>query len=191
MKQEIRTGIFMVLFFTIITGIAYPLLITGLAQAIFPWQANGSQLTGRDGQAIGSRNIGQNFQLPKYFWGRPSATAEQPYNASSSGGSNLSVLNPELTNQVKKHIIHISEADPTIKQPIPVDLITSSASGLDPHISLEAALIQVNRVAFARKLPEKQVRDLVLGHLEKPFPGILGESRVNVLLLNIDLDSVQ
>lgn len=181
----------MVLFFELITGMAYPLFITGLAQVFFPWQANGSRITGKDGQVVGSQNIGQNFHDSKYFWGRPSATVQKPYNAAASGGSNLSVLNPDLVDRANQNIKHIINSDPDLNQPIPVDLISASASGLDPHISPEGALIQVNRVAAARGISVNQVRNLVLSHIEKPILGILGEPRVNVLLLNLALDSVQ
>jgi len=178
-------------FFVLLTGLLYPLLMTGVAQVIFPAQANGSLVTTSSGEPIGSMLIGQSFSAPEYFWGRLSATAEEPYNASASGGSNYSVLNPALQEQVQARMDALQAADPENTAPVPVDLVTASASGLDPHISPAAAYYQVPRVAQARGLSEEQVRALVLEHIEKPLLGIFGEPKVNVLLLNLALDSVQ
>lgn len=191
MKNTIKQNLVIFAAFVIITGVIYPLLVTGAAAVLFPWQANGSLIKGPDGKTVGSQNIGQEFTSPEYFWGRPSATAGQPYNAQASGASNLSVLNPELQKQVAERMAHLKEADPENTLPVPVDLVTASASGLDPDISPEAAYYQVHRVAVARHLPEQQVRDLVTKHIVKPFPGIPGKPAVNVLSLNLALDSVQ
>jgi K+-transporting ATPase ATPase C chain len=175
----------------ILTGLLYPMLITGIAQVVFPWQANGSLVKSLNGEIIGSQHIGQSFQDAGHFWSRPSATADFAYNAKASGGSNLSVLNPTLSEQVSDRIAKIKQSDPENKLPIPIDLITASASGLDPHISPQAALYQVHRVAQTRGLPEEQVRELVMSHIEQPTVNFFGEPRVNVLLLNLALDSVQ
>lgn len=191
MKNNIKNSFVFLAAFILITGLLYPLLVTGVAAVIFPWQANGSLIKGVDGNIVGSQNIGQEFTSPKYFWGRPSATAGQPYNAMASGASNLSVLNPDLQKQVSGRIDRLKAADPENVLPIPVDLVTASASGLDPDISPAAAYYQVHRVAAARHLPEKQVQDLVTGQIIQPFLGIIGEPRVNVLSLNLALDSVQ
>lgn len=174
--------------FSLLTGIAYPLALTGLAQAVFPQKANGS-LIERRGQVLGSSLIGQPFDDPRYFWGRPSATMPFPYNAGASSGSNLGPSNPMLQDAVRHRaaMLHAT-GDGTIPKPIPIDLLTSSASGLDPHISPAAALYQVSRVAHARGLNEEDVRGLVEGHIEGRTFGILGEARVNVLQLNLELD---
>ncbi len=168
-------------------GFFYPLAITGLAQALFPRQANGS-LIYRDGKPVASALIGQNFTDPKYFWSRPSATSPTLYDASSSGGSNLGPLNPDLAKAVRERIDAIKKADPANVAPIPVDLVTSSGSGLDPHISPAAAEYQVSRVAKARGLDVQTVRRLVARHTEGRTLGLLGEPRVNVVELNLDLD---
>jgi potassium-transporting ATPase KdpC subunit len=191
MKNSIKSSITFLLVFAVLTGVIYPLLVTGLAAVIFPWQAGGSLIKNPDGAAIGSQNIGQEFTSPKYFWGRPSATASQPYNAMASGASNLSVLNPELARQAEERMARLKAADPDNTLPVPVDLVTASASGLDPDISPAAAYYQVHRVASARGLTEQKVRDLVTAHIEKPFLYIFGEPRVNILSLNLALDSVQ
>jgi K+-transporting ATPase ATPase C chain len=172
---------------TILTGLVYPLVVTGVAELVFPHQAHGS-LTVRDGRAVGSELIGQPFQAPKYFWGRPSATTPMPYNAGSSGGSNLGPTNPDLGKQVKDRVAALRAADPGNHQPVPVDLVTASASGLDPDISPAAAEFQVPRVARARRLPDAAVRDLVRAHTSPRLAGVLGEPRVNVLELNLALD---
>ena len=178
-------GLFTLL--TVLTGLIYPLAVTGIAQRVFPQQANGSLIL-EDGQASGSALIGQPFTDPKYFWGRPSATAPFPYNAAASGGSNLGPTNPALLDSVKVRIKALQEADPGNPAPFPVDLVTASGSGLDPHVSPAAAEYQVNRVAKARKLDPKQVRELVSKYTESRQFGILGEPLVNVLKLNLALD---
>ncbi len=172
---------------TLITGVAYPLLVTGVAKAAFADKANGS-LVVKDGKVVGSSLIGQPFDDPKYFWGRLSATAPAPYNASSSTGSNLGPTNDALTKAAKARIDALHEADPANTAPIPVDLVTSSGSGLDPHISPEAANYQTARVARARGMTEAKVAMLVAQHTEGRDLGVLGEPRVNVLLLNLALD---
>jgi K+-transporting ATPase ATPase C chain len=175
--------------FTILTGIAYPILVTGIAQGLFPGQANGSLIV-KDSKAIGSALIGQPFDDPKYFWGRPSATAPFPYNAASSSGSNLGPTNEALRRAVKERIEALGAADPNNPTPVPVDLVTASASGLDPHISPAGALYQVRRVARARGLDEAAVRRLVEAQIEPRLLGVLGEPRVNVLQLNLALDAM-
>ena len=181
----------LVLFFvlTLITGLAYPLLVTGVAQSVFPAQAAGS-LVVRDGTPIGSSLIGQNFTDPGHFWGRPSATATLPYNATASGGSNLGSLNPALVDAVKGRTEALRAADPGNTAAVPVDLVTASASGLDPHISPAAAAYQLARVARARGVPAAQVVALVAQHTETPLWGLLGEPRVHVLHLNLALDAL-
>jgi K+-transporting ATPase ATPase C chain len=175
---------------TLLTGVAYPLAVTGVGQAAFPQQAAGS-LVLRDGTPVGSALIGQNFCDPKHFWGRPSATGPQPYNGMASGGSNQGPLNPALLDAVKGRIQALHDADPGNTSPVPVDLVTASASGLDPHISPAAALYQTQRVATARGLPIAQVTALVQQHTESTLWGFLGEPRVNVLRLNLALDAMQ
>lgn len=174
---------------SLITGLLYPLAVTGVAQTAFPHQANGSLIT-QGGKAVGSELIGQSFTEPGHFWGRPSATAPMPYNASASGGSNLGPTNPALVEAVKARIEALRAADPGNTQPVPVDLVTASASGLDPHISPAAAAYQTERVARARSLPVAQVQALVQQHTENPWLGVLGEPRVNVLALNLALDAL-
>jgi len=191
MFQTIRPALVIFALLTILTGVLYPLLITGAAQVLFPWQANGSIVTAADGRGTGSALIGQTFSAPKYFWGRLSVTAEKPYNAAASGGSNYSVLNEALQEQVGARIDALHAADPGNALPIPVDLVTASASGLDPHISLAAAYYQVSRIAHERSLSEEQVWKLVEDHTESRFLNMFGEPRVNVLLLNLALDSLQ
>jgi len=170
-----------------LTGIVYPLAVTGIAQAVFPRQANGS-LIYRDGKPVGSSLIGQSFTSPKYFWSRPSATSPMPYDAGSSGGSNLGPANPDLAKAVADRIAALRKADPENRTPVPIDLVTASASGLDPHISPAAAEYQAGRVAKARKMDEKHVRELIGKHTESRTFGLLGEPRVNVVELNLDLD---
>ncbi|MCD4500529.1 potassium-transporting ATPase subunit KdpC [Chromobacterium vaccinii] len=174
---------------SLITGLAYPLVTTGIAQAAFPAQANGS-LIEKDGKVVGSRLIGQNFAGEQYFWGRPSATSPMPYNAGSSGGANLGPTNPAQLAAVKGNVEAIRKAHPTQTGPVPVDLVTASASGLDPEISLASAYYQVDRVAAARKLPADAVRKLVDGRVIGETFGLLGEPRVNVLELNLALDEL-
>lgn len=173
---------------SLVTGLAYPLAVTGVAQVALPTQANGS-LIQRDGQVIGSRLIGQPFSDPAHFWGRPSATSPMPNNAANSGGSNLGPSNPALIEAVKARVAALKAADPGQTAPVPVDLVTTSASGLDPHISRAAADYQLPRIARLRGLPESALRALVEAHTERPWLGFLGEPRVNVLQLNLDLDA--
>jgi K+-transporting ATPase ATPase C chain len=192
MLAQLRAAAVSLAIFTVLTGIAYPLLVTGIAQAAFPSQANGSLIV-QNGKTVGSRLIGQSFDDPKYFWGRLSATADSngkalPYNAGTSGASNLGPTNSALTDEVKGRIDALTAADPDTKDPVPVDLVTSSASGLDPDISPAAALYQVHRVAKARGMDEGKLRALVESHTQDRTLGVLGESRVNVLELNLALD---
>ena len=172
---------------TALTGVVYPLAVTAIGQAVFPEQAAGS-LVVRDGKPVGSALIGQNFSDPKYFWGRPSATGPYPNNASASSGSNQGPMNPALTDAVKGRIDALRAADPGNAAPVPVDLVTASASGLDPHISVAGAVYQAARVARVRNLALPQVRQLIDKHTEGRLFGFLGEPRVNVLLLNLALD---
>jgi K+-transporting ATPase ATPase C chain len=187
MKEHIRPALTMLLALTLLTGVVYPLIVTGLAQILFPQQATGS-LVARDGRVIGSELIGQYFDAPKYFWSRPSATSPFPYNAAASSGSNLGPTNPVLIEAVKTRVAALRAADPGNEAPVPVDLVTASGSGLDPHISPAAALYQAKRVARARGLDENQVKGLIARHTEGRQFGILGEPRVNVLKLNLALD---
>ena len=190
MKQMLRPLLVLFTLLTVLTGLVYPLLVTGLGRIFFPDQVSGS-LVVRDGRTVGSALIGQSFQEPRYFWGRLSATAPMPYNGAASGGSNLGPTNPALIDAVRARIDALKAADPGNSAPIPVDLVTSSGSGLDPHISPAAALYQVGRVARARHVDPAILRRFVLAHLEGPQWGIFGEARVNVLLLNLDLDRAQ
>ena len=189
MLKEFRIATLMLIVMTALTGFVYPLAMTGVAQVIFPKQANGSLIPGQNGTYLGSDLIGQPFDDPKYFWSRPSATGPFPYNASSSSGSNLAVTNPAQVEAIKSRLAKLRESGIAESTPIPVDLITASGSGLDPHISPEAARIQVPRIARARQLDEQFVRRLVEAAVESRQFGILGEPRVNVLKLNIALDS--
>jgi K+-transporting ATPase ATPase C chain len=175
------------LLLTVITGVVYPLVVTGIAQAVFPFQANGSLIV-RDGTVVGSALIGQPFDDPKYFWGRPSATSPFPNNAAASAGSYLSPTNPTLIAAVQGRVDALRAADPGNSAPVPVDLVTASGSGLDPDISPAAALYQVPRVARERKLAPDAVRAVVERHTRGRFLGLLGEPRVNVLALNLALD---
>ena len=189
MLQSLRPALVLFVILTIITGVAYPLVTTGVGQLLLPKEASGS-LIEKDGKVIGSTLIGQNFTEPQYFWGRPSATGPYPNNAASSSGSNLGPLNPALAEAVKNRVAALKAADPDNTLPIPVDLVTTSASGLDPHISPAAALYQVGRVAKARGLSAESVEKLVGESIEGRQWGVLGEPRVNVLLLNIALDKL-
>ena len=196
MRAQLRPSIMVLVVLTVITGLIYPLLVTGIAQVVFPKQANGSLIM-KNGQPIGSELIGQAFDDPKYFWGRLSATGTFPYNAfnaealTASSGSNYGPLNPALLQMVQGRIDALKAADPGNTQPIPVDLVTASGSGLDPHISPAAAAYQVARVARARGLDLSVVQQLVAQHTEGRDLGILGEPRVNVLELNLALDGLQ
>ena len=190
MKNILRPALVLFLVLTLVTGVAYPLLVTGLAQGLFPAQAAGSLIM-RDGKPVGSSLIGQNFTDPKNFWGRPSATGPMPYNASASSGSNQGPLNPALVEAVKGRIDALRAADPGNTAPVPVDLVSASASGLDPHISPAAANYQTARVARVRNLPLEQVQQLVAQETEMPWLGLLGEPRVHVLRLNLALDAIK
>ena len=187
MRTQLRPALVLLVALTLITGFLYPLVITGLAQMLFPQQANGSLIL-VDGKPVGSSLIGQPFDVPKYFWGRPSATSPFPYNAAASSGSNLGPTNDALIKAVQARIDALKSADPDNPLPIPVDLVTASGSGLDPHISSASAAYQVRRVARARGTEEAVVRQLVSQHTEGRQLGILGEPRVNVLELNLGLD---
>jgi len=199
MLREIRPAIVVLVALTLITGLVYPLAMTGIAELVFPKQAQGS-LIERDGTVVGSALIGQAFSSDKYFHGRPSATTAPdpndptktvpaPYNAANSGGSNLGPSNKALIDRVQGDIDALKKENPNV--PVPVDLVTTSASGLDPHISPEAALFQVSRIAKARNLPEDRVRQLVVDNTEGRLFGLLGEPRVNVLQLNLALDQLK
>jgi K+-transporting ATPase ATPase C chain len=188
--KSTRTALVSILLFTVLTGIIYPLLVTGIAQIIFPNKANGSMMTKR-GKVIGSELIGQPFSSPKYFWSRPSATSPFAYNAGASTGSNYGPLNPSLLDATAKKVKQLKDADPQNTNPVPVDLATASASGLDPHISVAAALYQVPRVARSRNLSEETVKSFVDQYTEGRQLGILGEPRVNVLKLNVALDEMK
>ena len=190
MVKLIRPAILMLIALTVITGLIYPLVMTGLAQLMFPRQANGSLILDASGKPIGSALIGQPFDDPKYFWSRPSATGPFPYNAGASSGSNLGPINPALAEAVEARVKALQETDPANTQPAPVDLVTASGSGLDPHISPAAAEYQVARVARVRGLDEGQVRQLVQQYTEGRDLAILGEPRVNVLSLNLALDQL-
>ncbi|MDR6215157.1 potassium-transporting ATPase subunit KdpC [Paracidovorax wautersii] len=183
-----RPALVLLVLLSAVTGLLYPAAVTGAAQALFPWQAQGS-LVERGGRTVGSALIGQPFSDPGHFWGRPSATAPQPYNASASGGSNQGPLNPALTDAVTARVQALRAADPGNSRPVPADLVTASASGLDPHITPAAAMYQAPRVARVRGLPEATVQALVQQHTEAPLWGLLGEPRVNVLALNLALDT--
>lgn len=187
---QIKISLLLLIFFTFLTGIIYPFIVTVLAQLLFPWQANGS-LIESNGEPIGSILIGQAFTSPNYFLGRPSATLPFPYNAESSAGSNFAPSNPHFLTLVQSRVNLLRQIDPANKNLIPVDLVTASASGLDPDISPLAAFYQVSRIAKIRHLPERDVAMLVLGVMEKRPLKLLGESRVNVLMLNLELDHIQ
>ena len=190
MKTTLRPLLVLFLALTVITGLAYPLLVTALAQAIFPSQAAGSLIL-KDSKPIGSTLIGQNFSDPSHFWSHPSATGPQPNNGIASGGSNHGPLNPALIDAVKGRVQALRDADPGNTAPVPVDLVTASASGLDPHISVAAARYQLKRVAAVRKLSVDQVEALVEQSIDRPLLGLLGEPGVNVLRLNLALDNIK
>ena len=190
MFGQLRAAVVMLAVMTVLTGLAYPLAVTGIAQAAFRDQANGS-LVVQDGKAVASRLIGQPYEDPRYFWPRASATGPFPYNGGASSGSNQGPTNPALTDAIAARIEALHAADPKNTAPIPVDLVTASASGLDPHISVAAARYQVARVAQARGLTAEEVTALVDAHTEGRFLGLLGEPRVNVLALNLALDETK
>ena len=187
MRTQLRPALVSLAALTLITGLLYPLVVTGVAQVLFPRQANGSLIL-IDGKPVGSSLIGQPFDAPKYFWGRPSATAPFPYNAAASSGSNLGPTNDALMKAVQARIDALKTADPDNSLPLPVDLVTASGSGLDPHISPAAAEYQIRRIARVRRLEETDIRQLVEQHSEGRQFGVLGEPRVNVLTLNLALD---
>jgi K+-transporting ATPase ATPase C chain len=189
MFKELRPAVVSFLLLTLLTGIAYPLLVTGISQLAMPSQANGSLII-KDGKPAGFGLIGQSFSDPKYFWSRPSATGPMPNNAAASSGSNLGPTNPALMDAIKARIQALTDADPGNRQLVPVDLVTASASGLDPHISPAAAQYQLARVARVRNLNPEALQKLVAEHTEGRQFGILGEPRVNVLELNLALDAV-
>ena len=190
MLEQLKPAIVLLVLLSVLLGILYPLAVTGIAQVVFPSQANGSLLL-EQGRVVGSQLIGQPFDAPQYFWGRLSATSPFPDNAASSSGSNLGPSNPDLVQEVQGRIDDLKKVDPGNSLPIPVDLVTSSGSGLDPDISVAAALYQVPRVARVRGLSEQAVRSLVQQHVQGRQFGILGEPRVNVLELNLALDALQ
>jgi potassium-transporting ATPase KdpC subunit len=190
MSMYIKPAIVMIMVMTLLTGVIYPLVVTGLAQLMFPFEANGSLVKGKQGQPIGSALIGQSFNAPNYFWGRPSATSPYPYNAAASSGSNLGPTNPVLKDTVVTKIEALKAIDPENNASVPVDLVAASASGLDPHISPAAAEYQVPRVAKQRHLDINAVRKLVTQNTETRQWGIFGDARVNVLSLNRALDGV-
>jgi potassium-transporting ATPase KdpC subunit len=185
--RYLRPALSLLLGMTVITGMIYPLIITGASRVAFASKAEGSLLR-RKGMLIGSELIGQNFTDPKYFWGRPSATSPQPYNATSSGGSNLGPLNPALIDKVRSNAKALRDADPANTAEIPVELVTASTSGLDPDISPAAANYQVARVARARQIPVAAVRSMLAAHQQEALLGVFGEARINVLELNLALD---
>lgn len=186
-----RPAVTLLLFFTVLFGFAYPLLVTGIAQIAFPSQAEGSLLRDGEERVVGSAVIGQPFSSPGYLWGRPSATMPAPYNAAASGGSNLSNGSPALLEAVQARIDALRKADPENKQPIPVDLVTASASGLDPHISIAAAHYQLPRIAKARGIATDVLQEIVSRHTTPRFLDIFGEPVVNVLEVNLELDTIQ
>jgi K+-transporting ATPase ATPase C chain len=188
MRSELRPALLSLALLTILTGAIYPAVVTGIAHLAFRHQAEGS-LIPRDGKPAGSALIGQPFDDPKYFWSRASGTSPA-YNGAASGASNLGPMNPALTDAIKDRVAALRSADPSATGPVPIDLVTASGSGLDPHITPAAAAYQVNRVAQARSLPAKQVHDLVAQYTEGRQLGFLGEARVNVLRLNLALDSL-
>jgi potassium-transporting ATPase KdpC subunit len=190
MWKMLKSTLLLFLALTLVTGVAYPLLVTGVAQIAMPGKASGSVLE-RDGRPMGSLLLGQSFTSPAYFWGRPSATAPQANNGASSSGSNLSPTNPVLLAAIAARVNALRDADPGNNAPVPVDLVTASGSGLDPHISPAAALYQVSRVARARGIEEARIRALVESRVEGRTFGVLGEPRVNVLQLNLALDAIK
>ena len=189
MVSVLRSAFMLLLLFSLLTGVLYPALVTGIAQTLFPYRANGSVIV-MDGRALGSEFIGQQFKKPGYFWSRLSATNPHAYNAAASSGSNYGPMHESLAESVTGRVSCLRSSDSTDTRPIPIDLVTASGSGLDPHISLAAAEYQVARVAKARDLPESAIRSFVEKYTESRDLGFLGEARVNVLLLNLSLDSL-
>ncbi|MGO9480728.1 MAG: potassium-transporting ATPase subunit KdpC [Candidatus Kryptoniota bacterium] len=187
--KHLRTAAISFVLFSILTGLLYPLAITGIAQLIFPWQANGS-LIKKDGKIVGSALIGQPFSDPKYFWSRPSATSPYQYNAGASAATNYGPLNPALNAEANQRISDLKKVDPSNTRPVPVDLVTSSGSGLDPDISIAAALYQLPRVASVRHMGVDEVRSLIYQCTDGRFLGFIGEPGVNVLKLNLALDQM-
>jgi potassium-transporting ATPase KdpC subunit len=190
MSTQLRPALVLLLLLTLLTGIVYPLVVTLIARSLFPREASGS-LVVQGGQVVGSALIGQSFADPRHFWSRPSATTPQPYNATASNASNLGPLNPALIDAVRQRLAALHASDPGNAAPPPVDLVTASASGLDPHISVAAANYQAARVARARGLPLRQVQALIAAHTEGRLLGVIGEPRVNVLELNLALDALK
>jgi K+-transporting ATPase ATPase C chain len=190
MNSTLRPLFVLFAILSLITGIAYPLLVTGIAKATMPFQAAGSMVE-RDGKAVGSRLIGQRFSDPRHFWSRPSATAPGPDNATASGGSNQGPSNPALVEAVKGRVAALRAADPDNKAPVPVDLVTASGSGLDPEISVAAARYQAARIARVRSIPVARVDALISEHSQGQILGFIGEPRVNVLELNLALDAMR
>jgi len=190
MVKHFKPAVILFALLTVLTGVIYPVVVTGLAQLLFPNQANGSLMKAGNGKPTGSSLIGQPFSSPGHFWGRPSATGPFPNNAGASSGSNLGPTNPALVDAVKARIDALKAADPDNKAPVPVDLITASGSGLDPHISPAAADYQINRVAKAHKIDPAKLREMVQTHTEARQWGVFGEPRVNVLSLNLALDAM-
>lgn len=190
MNPLVRPALVLFVALSVLTGLAYPLAVTGIGQVLFPAQAAGSLLL-RDGRPVGSSLIGQHFSDPKYLWSRPSATSPTPYNASGSGGSNLGPLNPALADAVQARIAALRSADPGSTGPVPIDLVTASGSGLDPHLSVAGAQFQAARIARVRQLPVQTVQQLIDRHTEGRLFGLLGEPRVNVLQFNLALDALR
>ena len=190
MFKQFKIALASTIVMTIWTGLLYPYAITGLAQLLFPKQANGSLIFNKEGKAVGSHLIGQSFDDPKFFWSRLSATSPMPYNAASSSGSNLCPTNPALFKAIQDRIDALHKADPGNTTPIPVDLVTASGSGLDPHISPASAQYQVSRISRVRRVPQSMVQELIIKHTQGRFLGLLGEPVVNVLELNLDLEGV-
>lgn len=187
---QMKTALMLLIVFTVLTGLLYPLAVTGLAQLLFPVKANGNLIKQND-TVIGSRLIGQSFSSPAYFWSRPSATTPYPYNGGASSGSNLGPTNPNFLTTVKERISQLKQADTQNNNPIPVDLVTASSSGLDPEISPLAAFYQTSRIAKARNLPEETIKNLIQKHVKNRTLGLLGEPRINVLELNLALDELR
>ena len=190
MSTQLRPALVLVLLLTLLTGIVYPLVVTVIARSLFPREASGS-LVVQGGRVVGSALIGQSFADPRHFWSRPSATTPQPYNATASNASNLGPLNPALIDAVRARLAALRAADPGNAAPPPIDLVTASGSGLDPHISVAAANFQAARVARARGLPLRRIQALIAAHTEGRLLGLLGEPRVNVLELNLALDALK